>query len=56
MYFTIYRDRQGQWRWTLKANNHETIAVSSEGYINKINCTNAIALVKSAGNAPVYEG
>ena len=56
MYFTIYRDIQGYWRWTLKATNHETIAVSSEGYVSKIDCTNAIVLVKSAGSAPVYEG
>lgn len=30
--FKIYRDRAGQWRWTLLTANNRTIADSSEGY------------------------
>ncbi len=54
MYFTIYRDSAGEWRWNLKAGNHEVIA-SGEGYVNKSDCEHAVGLVKSSSNAPVRE-
>ena len=53
MYFTKYRDNAGEWRWNLKAANHETIAVSSEGYTTEASCDHSIELVKSAHDAPV---
>ena len=56
MSFTIYKDNQGFWRWILQAANNKTIAVSSESYFNKQDCLHSIDLVKSAWNAPVYEG
>jgi uncharacterized protein YegP (UPF0339 family) len=56
MYYTIYKDSQGYWRWHLQAANNKIIAVSSEAYWNKSDCEYAIDLVKSAWNAPVYEG
>ena len=52
--FTTYRDSAGEWRWNLKAANHEAIA-SGEGYVNKSDCQNAVDLVKSSSNAPVRE-
>lgn len=55
MYYTIYRDSVGEWRWNLKAANHETIA-HGEGYKNKSDCEHAVDLVKSSSNAPVREG
>lgn len=55
MYFTIYKDNQGYWRWHLQASNNKIIADSSEGYYNKQDCLHAIDLVKSAWNAPVNE-
>lgn len=55
MYFTLYKDKQGYWRWTLKAGNHETIADSAESYYNKSDCQAGINLVKSSSSAPVYE-
>ncbi len=55
MYFEIYQDNRGEWRWTLKAGNHETIAVSSEGYHNRADCLHGINLVKQSANAPVRE-
>ncbi len=55
MYYTIYRDSAGEWRWNLKAANHESIASSGEGYVNKSDCEHAIDLVKSSANAPVRE-
>ena len=54
MYYQIYKDARNQWRWRLKAANHETIA-SGESYWNKSDCLHAINLVKSSSDAPVYE-
>lgn len=55
MYYEVYKDAQGQWRWRLKAANHEKIASSGEGYTNKQDCLHAIELVKSSSNAPTHE-
>jgi uncharacterized protein YegP (UPF0339 family) len=32
MKVTVYRDKQDEWRWTLRAENGEPIADSGEGY------------------------
>lgn len=55
MYFALYKDTAGYWRWTLYAANNLKIANSGEGYWNKADCTHAINLVKGSGSAPVYE-
>lgn len=55
MRFEIYKDKNGEWRWHLKAANHEKIATSGEGYKNKADALHAIDLVKSSYNAPVVE-
>ena len=55
MYFYLYKDVTGQWRWKLNASNHETIAVSSESYVRKADAEYGITLTKSAFSAPVYE-
>ncbi|MBV2359445.1 DUF1508 domain-containing protein [Thalassococcus sp. CAU 1522] len=55
MYFVLFLDTRGQWRWTLKASNHEPIAMSSESYVRKADAQYSISLVKSAHNAPVYD-
>ncbi len=52
MYFEIYKDSTHQWRWRLKAANHEVIA-SGESYHNKSDCLHAITLVKSSLKAPI---
>ncbi|MEM7043709.1 MAG: DUF1508 domain-containing protein [Pseudomonadota bacterium] len=52
----MYRDRVGEWRWSLKAANNHTIADSGEGYINRSDCLHAIDLVKGSSNSPVREG
>ena len=55
MYFTIFQDNIGQWRWNLRAANHTIIADSGEGYINKADCAHGIALVQSTTVAtPIY--
>jgi uncharacterized protein YegP (UPF0339 family) len=45
--FQFYKDKAGEWRWRLRANNHEIIATSGEGYKNKQDCLHAIDLVRS---------
>ncbi len=55
MYFTLYKDVAGMWRWNLKASNHAIIAVSSESYIRRVDAEYGISLTKSAHNAPVHE-
>ena len=45
--FEIYRDTRGEWRWRFKAKNGETIAVSSEGYVRKIDCRRGITLIRT---------
>jgi len=54
MRYEYYKDPTGQWRWRLRAANQKVLA-SGEGYWNKQDCLDAIALVKSSSNAPVVE-
>ncbi len=52
MYFEKYKSG-GEWRWRLKAENHEIIA-SGESYKNEKDCDHAIKLLKSTdANTPV---
>ena len=53
--FRVYRDKTGEWRWTLIAANNRKIADSGEGYDNKSDCLHGIDLVKAASDAPVQE-
>jgi uncharacterized protein YegP (UPF0339 family) len=56
MYFILYKDSQGQWRWNYNSANHKIIAMSSEAYINKQDAINSINLVKTgAATAGVYD-
>lgn len=45
MYFYIYRDRQGGWRWRLYAANERKIATSGEGYVSKAHCLRMVRVV-----------
>jgi uncharacterized protein YegP (UPF0339 family) len=40
------KDSRGEWRWTFYAKNGEEIAVSSESYINRSDCTSAIYIIR----------
>lgn len=55
MYYEVYKDVSGQWRWRLVASNHKIVATSGESYWNKDDCLHGIGLVKSTFNAPIYE-
>ncbi|APE27517.1 YegP family protein [Aurantiacibacter gangjinensis] len=53
MYLEKYKSAL-QWRWRLKAANHEIIA-SGESYYNESDCDRAINLVKgTTASTPVY--
>lgn len=67
MYFEIYQQGagnalaaafgtgSGDWRWRLRAANHEPIA-SGEGYRNKADCLRAIDLLRSTSSTtPIRE-
>lgn len=53
MRFEVSQDRREEWRWSLKGDNYESIAVSGEGYTDKSDCMAAIKLVKGASEAEV---
>ena len=56
MKFVIYKDTQGHYRWRLLASNHQVIATSGEGYVDRDDCKHAIRLVTQASEAtPVEE-
>tara|TARA_R110000824_G_scaffold401715_2_gene614089 strand:- start:89331 stop:89519 length:189 start_codon:yes stop_codon:yes gene_type:complete len=55
MYYEMYKDVSGYWRWRLIAANGRIVADSGEGYHNRADCLHGISLVKSAYNAPVRE-
>jgi uncharacterized protein YegP (UPF0339 family) len=56
MYFSLYKDAAGYWRWTLYAGNNRKVADSGEGYNNKQDALGGIGLVMSTNNnTPVYE-
>ncbi len=44
--FQIFKDRAGEYRWRLRADNNEIIADSTEGYKAKSDCENGNDLVK----------
>ena len=43
MYFTVYQDKAGKWRWTAKAVNPVIIGDSGQGYADKDNCGDYIS-------------
>lgn len=44
--FEIYQDEQSNFRWRFQANNGKTLAVSEEGFHNRLNCEHSIILLK----------
>jgi uncharacterized protein len=52
MYFEMYENATGDWRWRVRANNNRLIAWSGESYSDKVDCLHAIDLVKTA---PIHD-
>ena len=54
--FEVYKDRGGEYRWRLRAQNRQILATSGEAYADKRGCLAAIESVKrAAAEAPVEE-
>jgi uncharacterized protein YegP (UPF0339 family) len=54
--FHVYKDKAGEFRWTLRAGNGEPIADSNEGYKAKADLTHALELIKKgAADAAVKD-
>jgi uncharacterized protein len=53
MFYYIYKDADGLWRWRLYAANNRIIASSDGGYNNKKACLHVISLVKGSANTPI---
>ena len=55
MHFQIYRTKfRREWRWRLRAANNRIIA-SGEGYRNRQDCVDAVALVQSSASAQIKD-
>lgn len=53
--FQIYKDKEGHWRFRLKARNGEIIAVG-EGYTSKQNCLKGVKSIrKNARDARIVD-
>ncbi len=53
--YELYKDKKGEWRWTYIARNGLKIAMSSEGYKAKADCTHSIDLLKASKDVPVHD-
>ena len=56
MYFELYTDSGGGYRWRLIASNGRIVADSAESYSSRQACLHGIEIVKSADSAEVREG
>lgn len=45
--FELYKDKDRQFRWRLRAGNGRIIADSGEGYVRRIDCEHGIELLKT---------
>lgn len=52
--YWMYKDNRGEWRWTYHASNGKAIAVSSEGYVNRADCSRSIDIMKTSSNSEVW--
>ncbi len=56
MYYEIYKDKAGEWRWRLKARNGRIVANSGEGYKRKSSALKMIMKIKvAAWGLPIQE-
>ena len=54
--FEVYKDKAGEFRWRLRAQNSQILATSGDGYAAKADCLHAVESVKKyAANAPVQD-
>lgn len=56
MKFQVYQDKRGEWRWRLRHQNGNILAMSSESYKAKDSCMKCIENVKNSSSASVDDG
>jgi uncharacterized protein len=56
MKFQVYQDKKGEYRWRLRHQNGNILAMSSEGYKAKDSCMKCIENVKNSGTASMEDG
>ena len=42
---TVFKDKQNQWRWHIKARNGKIVACSGEGFVSKHNARRSLGLI-----------
>ncbi len=47
-YIEVHQGEDKQWYWSLKAANHQIVAVGGEGFSSKSSCLGSIEAVKRA--------
>ncbi|WP_375338416.1 DUF1508 domain-containing protein [Variovorax paradoxus] len=52
--YWMRKDVRGEWRWTYYARNAEPIAVSSESYKRREDCSHSISLLKASSTHAVF--
>jgi uncharacterized protein YegP (UPF0339 family) len=52
--FLIYKDADGDYRWSYEASKTRAIANSGEGYRNKADCDRAIELVMESAKSAIW--
>lgn len=50
-----YLDEAGKWRWRVVAGNGRIISTSSQGYVNRGDCTDSIRITGEAFLLPVVQ-
>lgn len=55
MKYQVFKGQDGTFYWRLLAANRTSIAVGGEGYKNKSDALDAIALVKGSASAPIED-
>ena len=54
-HYKLYKDTAGYWRWRYVSVNGRTIADSGEGYVNRQDALNGIAIMKASSTSTIYE-
>ena len=55
LFFYVYQDKQGGWRWRLLSTGLRIIALASESYATKEECKAIVDLVRRAHDAIMLE-
>lgn len=55
MWFEVFADGDGVWRWRLRSETGRDVALSAEGYAAKAQCLYDIALTMQCATAQIRE-